>query len=122
MCIRDSFVAISTSIALKATPQLAGYAATKAAVLSFVKSMAADLRGTGITANVIQPGSTDTDLLAHSAAVYGLDDPTEFAQHHLNERLLQPAEIAAGVAWLCSPAAAAITGIALPVDGGMTAT
>lgn len=115
------FVAISSSIALKATPSLAGYAASKAAVLSFVRSMAADLRGTGITANVIQPGSTDTDLLARSAKVYDLAEPSEFAVHHLNERLLEPSEIAAAVAWLCSDAAAAVTGTVLPVDGGMTA-
>jgi len=116
------FVALSSSIALKATPLLAGYAATKAAVLSFVRSMAADLGGTGITANVIQPGSTDTPLLKRSAAVYGLDDATEFATHHLDPRLLSPTEIAAAVVWLCSADAAAVTGTALPVDGGMTAT
>lgn len=116
------FVALSSSIALKATPSLAGYAASKAAVLSFVRSMAADLGNTGITANVIQPGSTDTDLLQRSAKVYGLDDPAEFATHHLDQRLLAASEIAGAVAWLCSPAAAAITGTALPVDGGMTAT
>jgi len=115
------FVALSSSIALKATPSLAGYAASKAAVLSFVRSMAADLRGTGITANVIQPGATDTDLLARSAQIYDLADPAEFAEHHLNERLLEPSEIATAVAWLCSDAASAITGTSLPVDGGMAA-
>ena len=82
----------------------------------------ADLGGSGVTANVIQPGSTGTALLERSAEVYGLDDPAEFASHHLDERVLDPAEIAAAIVWLCSPAAAAITGTALPVDGGMTAT
>jgi NAD(P)-dependent dehydrogenase (short-subunit alcohol dehydrogenase family) len=53
--------------------------------------------------------------------VYHLDSPLDFAEHHLNRRLLQPSEVAAAIAWLCSPAAAAITGVALPVDGGMTA-
>lgn len=126
MLKRDSprqgrFVALSTAIALKATPELAGYAASKAAVLSFVRSMAADLGGTGITANVVQPGSTKTALLDRSAAIYGLDSPSDFAEHHLNERLLEPAEIAAAVGWLCSAAASAVTGTVLPVDGGMTA-
>jgi len=115
------FVALSTAVALKATPRLAGYAASKAAVLSFVRSMAADLGDTGITANVVQPGSTKTALLDRSATIYELDSPAEFAQHHLNERLLEPTEIAAAVGWLCSPAASAVTGTVLPVDGGMTA-
>jgi NAD(P)-dependent dehydrogenase (short-subunit alcohol dehydrogenase family) len=84
--------------------------------------MAADLGGTGITANVIQPGSTDTALLQRSAEIYDLDDPAELAIHHLDQRVLAPAEIAAAVVWLCSRDAAAVTGTALPVDGGMTAT
>ena len=69
----------------------------------------------------MQPGSTETALLKRSAVIYELDDPAEFAEHHLDHRLLEPAEIAAAVAWLCSPGATAITGVALPVDAGMSA-
>lgn len=114
------FVAVSSAAALKATPNLAAYAASKAAVLSFVRSLAADLAGTDITANTVQPGSTDTPLLKHSAAVYDLHDPVEFATNHLDQRLLDPSEIGSAVAWLCSSGASAVTGAAIPVDGGMS--
>ena len=115
------FIGLSSAIALKATPNLAAYAASKAAVLSLVRSMAADLADTGITANVVQPGSTDTALLDRSALIYELPDTADFSQHHLNQRLIEPGQVAAAIAWLCSPAASAMTGTVIPVDGGMAA-
>lgn len=115
------FVALSTAIVDKATPRLAGYAASKGAVQSFVRSLAADLANTGITANIVQPGATPTALLDRSAAVYDLDDAAEFAEHHIDQRLVEPAEIGATVAWLCSAAASALNGAVIPVDAGMTA-
>jgi NAD(P)-dependent dehydrogenase (short-subunit alcohol dehydrogenase family) len=52
--------------------------------------------------------------------VYGLESAEAFAGQQLVERLLEPGEPAALIAWLCSPDAAGVTGAALPVDGGMT--
>ncbi len=115
------FVALSSSVATKATPLLAGYAASKAATQSFVRSMAADLGGTGVTANVVQPGATDTALLQYSASIYNLSSASEFAQHHIDQRLVDPASVATTVAWLCSTESAAITGAVIAADHGMTA-
>ena len=51
---------------------LASYCAAKHAALGFVRSLAADLGGIGVTANAVCPGTTDTAMLAATAAVYGL--------------------------------------------------
>ena len=82
-------------------------------------NLAADLAGTGVLANAVCPGSTRGSMLAASAAVYDLSDQEDFAGQQLVRRLLEPGEVAAAVVWLCSPAASALTGAVLPVDGGL---
>jgi NAD(P)-dependent dehydrogenase (short-subunit alcohol dehydrogenase family) len=59
-------------------------------------------------------------MLDASAAVYGLASAEEFAGQQLVERLLEPSEPAALIAWLCGAGSGGVTGAALPVDGGMT--
>jgi NAD(P)-dependent dehydrogenase (short-subunit alcohol dehydrogenase family) len=83
--------------------------------------MAAELGPFGITANVVCPGSTATDMLKASAAVYGLTSEEEFSQHHLLARLLQPEEIAAAIVFLCGPGSSGMTGGVIAVDAGMDA-
>ena len=118
---RGRFVAISSAAALRAMPELAAYSAAKAAIVAFVRALAADLAGTGVLANVVCPGSTRGAMLAASAGVYDLSGQDEFAGQQLVRRLLEPSEVAAAVAWLCGPAASALTGAVIPVDGGLTA-
>ena len=117
-----AFVAISSAAGVRGLPQLAAYSASKHGVVGLVTSLAAELGPSGVTANVICPGSTRTPILDASAAVYGLASSEEFAQHHLLPRLIEPAEVAAAVAFLCGPGGSAITGAVLPVDAGMGAT
>jgi SDR family mycofactocin-dependent oxidoreductase len=118
---RGRFVAIASAAALRAMPQLAAYSAAKAAVVGYVRALAGDLAGTGVCANAICPGSTRGVMLAASAAVYDLTGEEDFAGQHLIRRLIEPSEIAGAVVWLCGPAASALTGAVLPVDGGLTA-
>jgi len=113
-------VAVASAAGLLGLRRLAAYSASKHAVIGLMRSLAADLAGTGITANAVCPGSTRGPMLDASAAVYGLSSPEEFAGHQLVERLLEPAEPAALIAWLCGADSAGVTGAALPVDGGMT--
>lgn len=91
------------------------YAAAKAAVIGFSKSMAREIASRGITVNVVAPGFIDTDMTRdltdeQKSAIFK-DIPAN--------RLGSPAEIAATVAFLCSDAAAYITGETIHVNGGM---
>jgi SDR family mycofactocin-dependent oxidoreductase len=115
------FIAVSSAAALRAMPQLAAYSAAKGAVVSYVRALAADLAGTGVTANVVCPGSTRGPMLAASAAVYGLPDQETFAAQALLRRLLEPGEVAAAVTWLCGADSGALTGAVIPVDAGLGA-
>jgi NAD(P)-dependent dehydrogenase (short-subunit alcohol dehydrogenase family) len=85
-----------------------------------VRALGVDLRGTGITANAIAPGSTDTPILAESARLYALDGAPAFAAQQPIERLIDPAEIAATIVFFCGPAGAVTTGTTVSVDGGLS--
>jgi SDR family mycofactocin-dependent oxidoreductase len=115
------FVAVSSAAALRAMPQLAAYSAAKAAALAYVRALAADLAGTGVTANIVCPGSTRGVMLDASAAIYDLPSQDTFAGQALLRRLLEPDEVAAALAWLCSPDSGALTGAVIPVDAGLSA-
>ena len=113
-------VAVASAAGLLGLRRLSGYSASKHAVIGLIKSLAADLAGTGVTANAVCPGSTRTPILEASAAIYDLASGEEFARQQLVERLLVPAEPAALIAWLCEAEASGVTGAALAVDGGFT--
>jgi len=120
---RGRFVAVASAAGSLGLRHLAAYAAAKHGVIGLVRSLAADLAGTGVTANVVSPGSTRTSVLHASAEIYELDSPEDFVVHQQPlGRLIEPTEVASTIAWLCSADASAITGAVIAVDGGMTAT
>ncbi len=114
------FVAIASAAAHHGLWRLSAYNAAKHAVVGLVKGLAADLRGTGVAATAVSPGSTRTPMLDATAGLYGLESVTDFAAHQLTERLLEPDDVAAAVCWLCSAESAAVTGSVLHADGGFT--
>src|SRR5882757_8771832 len=108
-------ISIASIVGLTGNPGQANYAAAKAGIIGFTKSLAREVGSRGITANAVAPGFIDTDMTR------ALAEPQRTA---LNAqiplgRLGQPADVAAAVAFLCSPDGAYITGETLHVNGGM---
>ena len=113
------FLAVASAAATRGLPMLAAYCAAKAGVAGLIRALAAELGETGITANAVSPGSTETPMLAESARLYRLPGAAAFAAQQPLRRLLTADEIAAALAWLASEDSSGITGAVLPVDGGL---
>ena len=116
---RGRFLAVASAAATRGLPMLAAYCAAKAGVAGFVRALAVELGGTGITANAVSPGSTATPILDESARLYGLPAAGAFAAQQPLGRLIDPAEVAAVLSFLAGDAASAMTGAIVPVDGGL---
>ena len=110
-----SIVTVSSVVGVTGNAGQANYAASKAGLIGFTKSLARELGGRGVRANVVAPGYIETDMTA------GLGDAvTESMEGQIPlKRLGQPQDIAAAVLFLLSDAAAYVTGHVLHVDGGM---
>jgi 3-oxoacyl-[acyl-carrier protein] reductase len=102
-------------VGLTGNPGQANYAAAKAGLLGFSKSLAREIGSRNITVNVVAPGFIDTDMTR--------DLPAEVREALLKQialgRLGAPEDVAAAVVFLASPAAAYITGETLNVNGGL---
>ena len=108
-------VLVSSSAAHQGVPGFAPYAATKAALIGFARSAAAELAPDGVTVNVVTPGLTAT-----AAALDGDVAPffAPVVAGQLIRRRLEPCDLVGGVLFLCSPGSAMVTGQVLNIDGG----
>jgi len=113
------FLAVASAAATRGLPMLAAYCAAKAGVAGLIRALAAELADSGVTANAVSPGSTATAILDESARLYQLPGARAFASQQPMGRLLDPAEVAAVLAFLASPASSGMTGAVMPVDGGL---
>src|SRR5271156_798133 len=99
-------------------PGFGTYSATKAALVSFVRTWTAELAGRGIRANVISPGPTETPMV-HAGSKGSEEGTSDYFRKMIPMGWLGTAdEIASAAVFLASDASSFITGIDLPVDGG----
>jgi 3-oxoacyl-[acyl-carrier protein] reductase len=108
-------ILISSVVALTGSPGQSNYAASKAGLIGFARSLAREIAVRGVTVNVVTPGFVATDMTGALSA----DRQAEILGQIPLRRMAEPAEVAAAVAWLASDAAGYVTGAVIPVDGGL---
>ena len=114
-------VNISSTLGLRGVPDQPAYCAAKQGLIGLTRAQALAVAARGITVNAVCPGWVDTEMAQARFRDLGIT-PAEAAQSVPMRRIATPEDVAGIVAFLLSPAAAHLTGHALPVDGGALAS
>jgi 3-oxoacyl-[acyl-carrier protein] reductase len=113
-----SVVLVSSCTAALGYPGLSAYAASKGGIEAFVRSAACELAANRIRVNAVAPGTVRTPM---TRGLWG--DPDKRIAHEMTipfRRLAEPEDVANAVAFLAGPLSEFVTGVVLPVDGGLT--
>lgn len=121
-------VMIASTAGLKGYAYTAPYVAAKHGAVGLTRALAAELAMTNVTVNAVCPGFTDTELVADAVATISAktgrgeaEARTALARFNPQGRLIDPAELASAVVWLCLPQSRSITGQAIAIAGGEAA-
>lgn len=112
---KGRIVLISSVVGLMGQAGQTNYAASKAGLVGFARSLSRELGSRNITCNVVSPGFVDTDM----TRVLSDEQRAEFVKQVPLGRYAEPEEVASSVRFLASDEAAYITGAVIPVDGGL---
>ncbi len=119
---RGRIVTVSSVAGRAGAKYIAGYAASKHAAVGLMRAVAAEVAGTGVTANAVCPGYVRSDMTARTIATIeartGRDGEGALAAMSPLGRLIEPEEVAFAVAFLAAAEAGAINGQTLILDGG----
>jgi NAD(P)-dependent dehydrogenase (short-subunit alcohol dehydrogenase family) len=118
---RGTIVNMGSVAGLRATAYNAAYCASKGGVIMLTKSMAIELAKAGVRVNAVCPASVDTPFLRNFQLPEGADMALLTRSASPMGRLIDPAEVAAAVAYLASDDAATVSGTTLVIDGAATA-
>ena len=116
---------IASTAGLKGAPYISAYAASKHGLIGMTQSLALEFATTGITANCVCPGFTDTQMvddavtnITTTTGRSGDEALAKLVQYNPQKRLITPEEVADTVLWLCQDLSRSITGQSIVIGGG----
>jgi len=118
---KGNIVNVASYVGLVGFKGIPAYCASKGALVQLTRAMALDHAEAGVRVNCVCPGSVHTEMITSAWEAYGEGAEDVWASKHPLGRIAQPVEVADAILYLASSESSFLTGVALPVDGGVTA-
>jgi meso-butanediol dehydrogenase / (S,S)-butanediol dehydrogenase / diacetyl reductase len=118
---KGNIVNVASYVGMVGFKGLAAYCASKGALIQLTRAMALDHASEEVRINCVCPGSVHTEMITQAWEAYGEGAEDVWSSKHPLGRIAQPLEVANAILYLASEEASFLTGVVLPVDGGITA-
>lgn len=118
---KGNIVNVASYVGLVGFKGTAAYCASKGALVQLTRAMALDHAEAGVRVNCVCPGSVHTEMIMSAWEAYGEGAEEIWSSKHPLGRIAQPKEVADAILYLASDESSFLTGVALPIDGGVTA-